>query len=429
MVRPHGSDNHGGMTETPQPGNEQTDSTGTQTTTTPTGPRVGAEQMRDLNRLRRSVTDRKIAGVAGGLGRHLDIDPTILRVVFVVLCFFGGAGFILYGAAWLLVPEEGKAEGNISASPSTRNAMLIVAGVLAALLLMGDAWGGFGFPWPLAVVALIIFAVLMNRDKAVSTSTPPGQWVAPGAPDAPASGDTAAFTTDQAHYDPNAPQPPAPPWMPPTQQTYPPLPPARAERGPKLFWITLALVAVALGSLGLYDVSGGAVTDPAYPALALTVVGAMLVVGAWIGRAGGLIFLGIIAALALALSSAVTNTDWSGDRRIDATPSSAAFVQSSYSVPAGEIHLDLSEVDDLEELDGREIDLDANAGEIVVVVPDGLDVQVDADVSVGGEVQVLDRRSDGTDVHITQSIDGGPDVPEIELDIQLLVGSIEVRKP
>ena len=48
-----------------------------------------------------------MAGVAGGLGRHLDVDPTILRVLFVVLVFFGGAGLLLYGALWLLVPEEG----------------------------------------------------------------------------------------------------------------------------------------------------------------------------------------------------------------------------------------------------------------------------------------------------------------------------------
>src|SRR4051794_16273430 len=40
-----------------------------------TGPRVDRDQVRDLGRLRRSTTDRKVAGVAGGLGRHLDVDP------------------------------------------------------------------------------------------------------------------------------------------------------------------------------------------------------------------------------------------------------------------------------------------------------------------------------------------------------------------
>ena len=49
------------------------------------GPRVTRDEMRDLGRLRRSATDRKVAGVAGGLARHLDVDPLILRVAFVVL--------------------------------------------------------------------------------------------------------------------------------------------------------------------------------------------------------------------------------------------------------------------------------------------------------------------------------------------------------
>ena len=46
---------------------------------------------------------------AGGLARHLDIDPIIVRVALVVLVFFGGSGLLLYGAMWLLVPEEGHA--------------------------------------------------------------------------------------------------------------------------------------------------------------------------------------------------------------------------------------------------------------------------------------------------------------------------------
>ena len=71
-----------------------------------TRPPHHGDEIRDLGRLRRSVDDSKVAGVAGGLARHLDIDPVILRVAFVVLTFFGGAGLIVYGACWLLVPED-----------------------------------------------------------------------------------------------------------------------------------------------------------------------------------------------------------------------------------------------------------------------------------------------------------------------------------
>src|ERR671918_774010 len=59
-------------------------------TQTPEQDRVATDHLRDYSGLRRSRTDRKIAGVAGGLGRHLNIDPTVLRVVFVVLSLFGG---------------------------------------------------------------------------------------------------------------------------------------------------------------------------------------------------------------------------------------------------------------------------------------------------------------------------------------------------
>ncbi len=120
----------------------------------PPGPRVGVdrEHLRNYERLTRSTTDRKVAGVAGGLGRHLNVDPTVLRVLFVVLCFFGGAGFLLYGAAWLLVPEDGATEGKIATSPATRNGLLIAAGVVAVLILLGNSWNGVGFPWPVLIV-------------------------------------------------------------------------------------------------------------------------------------------------------------------------------------------------------------------------------------------------------------------------------------
>jgi phage shock protein PspC (stress-responsive transcriptional regulator) len=67
----------------------------------PTGPYCEAPQ------LRRPFYDRMITGTAAGLGQYLGIDPTIVRVIFVALLIFGGAGLPLYAAAWLLIPEEG----------------------------------------------------------------------------------------------------------------------------------------------------------------------------------------------------------------------------------------------------------------------------------------------------------------------------------
>jgi phage shock protein PspC (stress-responsive transcriptional regulator) len=58
-------------------------------------------------RLFRSRTDKKIAGVCGGLANYLDIDPVIVRVIFVMLLLPGGLpGFLPYVILWIAVPEE-----------------------------------------------------------------------------------------------------------------------------------------------------------------------------------------------------------------------------------------------------------------------------------------------------------------------------------
>ena len=57
--------------------------------------------------LRRPFQDRMLAGVAAGLARYFGVDPTIIRIAFVVLTIVGGAGIPLYLAGLLLIPEEG----------------------------------------------------------------------------------------------------------------------------------------------------------------------------------------------------------------------------------------------------------------------------------------------------------------------------------
>lgn len=57
-------------------------------------------------RLYRSRTDRKIAGVCGGLGKYFNLDPVIFRIVWVALALGAGVGIIAYLIFWLAVPEE-----------------------------------------------------------------------------------------------------------------------------------------------------------------------------------------------------------------------------------------------------------------------------------------------------------------------------------
>ena len=159
------------------------------------------------------------------------------------------------------------------------------------------------------------------------------------------------------------------------------------KKGPILFWFTLALIATGVGTLGLIDVSGTAVPDAAYPALAMSLTGAMLLLGAFWGRAGGLIFIGLITAAATLGATATDNYD---GKRLTYTPTSSAEVRDTYDMGAGELTLDLSQVDDVEGLDGHELAIDGGIGEIEVIVPDGMDVTVDATTGVG-DVSVFGR--------------------------------------
>ena len=67
-----------------------------------------------VKRLERSRSDRMLAGVCGGLARYFEIHPAFYRVGFVVLTLIGGAGILIYLAAALVMPDEGK-EDSIAA--------------------------------------------------------------------------------------------------------------------------------------------------------------------------------------------------------------------------------------------------------------------------------------------------------------------------
>jgi phage shock protein PspC (stress-responsive transcriptional regulator) len=57
-------------------------------------------------RLTRSLNDRMIGGVCGGLGQYLGMDPTIVRLLFVLLALCGGQGVLIYLIMLLVVPSE-----------------------------------------------------------------------------------------------------------------------------------------------------------------------------------------------------------------------------------------------------------------------------------------------------------------------------------
>ena len=62
---------------------------------------------RPAQAISRPVHDRMLAGVAAGIARYLNVDVTVVRIVFAVLTVVGGAALPIYLAGWLLIPEDG----------------------------------------------------------------------------------------------------------------------------------------------------------------------------------------------------------------------------------------------------------------------------------------------------------------------------------
>lgn len=89
-----------------------------------------------------------IAGVCGGLGRYLGVDPILLRVAFVVLAIGGGIGFLIYGVAWLVIPYEAPGDHLGEAPRSSAAAGRVLVGTtliaLGAIILIGRYVSWFG---------------------------------------------------------------------------------------------------------------------------------------------------------------------------------------------------------------------------------------------------------------------------------------------
>jgi phage shock protein PspC (stress-responsive transcriptional regulator) len=57
-------------------------------------------------RLCLSTTDKKIAGVCGGVAKYFGLDPTLVRLAYAILVIFGGTGILLYIICALVIPRE-----------------------------------------------------------------------------------------------------------------------------------------------------------------------------------------------------------------------------------------------------------------------------------------------------------------------------------
>ncbi len=392
-------------------------------------------RLRSAHEMHRSRDDRMVAGVCAGAARYLDVDPVIIRVVVAALTFVGGAGLVIYGAAWLLLPEEGSDHSLISDrlpqgqdEHRIRTILLTVAAVATiAITVSWNSWnrpfGGIALPWVGLVIGAFWFFVIRphRRTQADSES---GDWPAPPHTDPtgtpvdlrkPDAQDPSSVTTTMAAKETGTVlSQPFPAYLPRPPRTNP-------RGGATLLWFTVAVGLVVGGLLWLLDARGHDVALPDYVAAELAVVGIGTAAGIWVGNARYLLAPGVLLGLTLAVTGNMPSYNVGV---VDPSPTSSAELSAGYSLGAGQLRLDLRGVSDLAALNGRTITLREGYGDVRVYVPRGLDMTVKAHTSLG-DVRVFGKDQSGTDVHGTSVDPPGPH-PDVTLVIDQNVGSVEV---
>ena len=123
-----------------------------------------------VKRLERSSSSRVVAGVSGGLGRYFDLNPAVFRLGFVVLTLLGGAGLLVYLAAVLVIPDEGKdasIAAEVLAERRDRPWPLVGLGLIgvATLVLIsrGELWPSAGAGWALLLVGGLVILWTSRR--------------------------------------------------------------------------------------------------------------------------------------------------------------------------------------------------------------------------------------------------------------------------
>ncbi|HEX4526081.1 MAG TPA: PspC domain-containing protein [Gaiellaceae bacterium] len=124
-----------------------------------------------VKRLERSSDDKWIAGVCGGLGRYFDLNPAVFRLGLVVLTLLGGAGILVYLAAVLVVPAEGKQSiaADVLAERRDRPWPLVALGLaivaIAVLLSRASTWPTIGAGWIVILIAGLAVLWASRRER------------------------------------------------------------------------------------------------------------------------------------------------------------------------------------------------------------------------------------------------------------------------
>lgn len=428
------------------------------------------------NRPRRAIGDRKIAGVASGIGHRYGIDPILVRVAFAVLTFYGGAGVLLYLLGWVLLANENDQVSAFEAMTGRgRSSTSVVVTVLLCLAMIPVSGWVFGGVSGLVALTLGVGSLyLLHRNRSgiaasPSAAVPPGgaaagmaspsatsraatsEAAARGAASgadafAPPSGETAG--AEQAHeggsnpptghssqtppsWDPLGAAPFA--WdLPEPSPVAHPATPAR-PRNHTITPLTVALAVIAAGACALARPFAGWFSLGHSLGVVLAVVGLGMVLGSLLHGGRGLFLPAIplaAATVALTLSHGAGPIGIGGpfDHGFGDTtfaPNSAEQVRPSYGVGAGTLTLDLTRLPPNSPAVATSVNV--GVGSARIMLPPNADV--DAHCVAGlGDVDCLGQHTSGhshaIDVHNT----GGPGGAQIKLNVQAGTGNVEVTR-
>ena len=387
-------------------------------------------------RLFRSRNDRKLAGVAGGIARYLGVDPTVVRIVFVVLALTG-TSILVYLAAWILMPEHpsGQPEPVWRERATDRN--LAIAVGLASL---GLAVAILNESWLVLAIVLIAGGIWLLSEQPLAATSDSVSPVPPRPATAGSDDDAAApaYADAQFAYASTAPASgnaggwgwEAPPPPPGPSDAIPAAPrrnrgPQRITRGVLSLLAILAAVGIAASAGDWWNVSGTRMLG-----IAILIIGVGVLAGA-ITRAGarGLIPLGILAVILLIPVTAVDGLVDDGVGSTTFRPLTLAELDDTYAHGIGELIVDLSRLD----LDGetRDLDIDLGIGELTLLLPDEVGGTLEIE-NIAGEIIVNlpgggnDFSSEGIN-QIPQVIRLPGDRGTLVLDVEVDLGLLEVR--
>jgi phage shock protein PspC (stress-responsive transcriptional regulator)/predicted membrane protein len=371
--------------------------------------------------LRRSSSDRLVAGVAAGIATRLNIPTWVVRVAFIVLSFGGALGVALYIAGWLLIPRDDEDDtvaqrllDRVQDGSDWVGVVLIAVGILIAVQSVGFIRGDLALAVLLAVIGVLLYRGEVGRRSPTEPSLPEAAKPTgssavpvggPSADSATASPTTAALSAEHG-------------WTPPpvARPDTPPRPPSILGR------LAIALALIASGVMAFFDYAVSSF-DPSprhYLGLILGIIGIALVVGSVLGRARGLIVLGIVLTPLLVLSplAEFDITGGVGQRRV--VPSTVEEIPAAYDLAVGELVIDLRAVD----FDGRTVELDTSVGigSLQVLIPSDVGVEIGSRVGIG-ETEVLGAARSGfaRNLEMTRSGNG-----LLVLNAEVLIGEVRV---